>query len=325
MTVRSSEISNVCALFNELNSKQLASNVLERLVQRCMLLDCNASTDEILDSAVNAGLIERSGSAYRLTDIGYRLGKKQGTTSPNTTDGAKSFLAKKIYLNPNAGPCFCSDILLSLRVDTSLGTFVLDRDENETREQVDWLKTLSEIGLIEVDADMAKVVVTHLGIVNEALRWIREKASPDSDESAAERTKIGQIAETHAVQHEKRRLRRYGFPELASLVKQISIVDRSAGYDVQSFQGTGKHPDNEIFIEVKGTRKSEVQFIWSRNERRVARKMRRKYWIYCFTRIDLQSESARGPHRINDPIVRLEQGSYLIESLAVSILMKSTA
>ena len=64
------------------------------------------------------------------------------------------------------------------------------------------------------------------------------------------------------------------------LVQQISKIDKSAGYDIASFRGVGKNPDSKILIEVKGTRESNLRFIWSYNERRVAAAEKHRYWIW---------------------------------------------
>jgi len=103
------------------------------------------------------------------------------------------------------------------------------------------------------------------------------------------------------------------------LVQHISLVDKSAGYDILSYRGTGKTPHTPIFIEVKGTTKQEVEFIWSRNERFVATRQRRRYWIYAFTNVETEIESAVGPIRINDPIVSLVRRMYYLDPIDVQV------
>jgi hypothetical protein len=135
----------------------------------------------------------------------------------------------------------------------------------------------------------------------------------------SDREMVGEIAETCAVTYEKNRLTKRGYPELSMLVQQISLVDRSAGYDILSYSGIDKKPESPIFIEVKGTKNHKINFIWSRNERLVARRERSSYWIYAFTKVEIDKNSAKGPTRIKNPIVNLERLGYNTEALDVHI------
>ena len=90
---------------------------------------------------------------------------------------------------------------------------------------------------------------------------------------------------------EKNRLSDLGLKEFCPLIQQISLVDKSAGYDLASFRGTGKHPENRIYIEVKGTKRNYVDFIWTRNEKLVAGQLKKKYWLYVYTNVDTQHET----------------------------------
>jgi len=83
------------------------------------------------------------------------------------------------------------------------------------------------------------------------------------------------LAEDYIVTLERTRLRSLGIPELAQAVRRVSDEDVTAGFDVLSFDGSGKRR----FIEVKSSMGSRNWFVWSRNEYRCAHDRRHAYWI----------------------------------------------
>jgi len=105
-----------------------------------------------------------------------------------------------------------------------------------------------------------------------------------------------------------------GYEELSKLVQRISLIDSSAGYDIVSFSGKGKFPESKRYIEVKGTQANNIQFIWSRNERKVAERLKNKYWLYCYTEVDINRKTAVGPYKINNPKYRLTNSKFESES-----------
>jgi hypothetical protein len=74
-----------------------------------------------------------------------------------------------------------------------------------------------------------------------------------------------------------------------------------------------------MFVEVKGTVRSEVDFFWTRNERCVAAEKGPDYWIYAFTHVDLSTTSAKGPSRIRNPFKDLEAKGYEVQPLDVRV------
>ena len=74
-----------------------------------------------------------------------------------------------------------------------------------------------------------------------------------------------------------------------------------------SFQGSGVYPAKKRYIEVKGTVKSNYQFIFTKNERIVALDKGPQYWIYCFKNVKTELSSDKGPLLICNPIVKLKK------------------
>jgi len=322
MQTRPDDLANLCAIYKELGLKRIARADLERYFQRIMPLDSDLSYSVVLADAVSLGLIRVDEGMCVITDKGQRLSKKQQRCSNRISEQGREFMLKRIFLDPSSSGDKCADFLMRFKADTKRRTFVFYREEPEQSEDTQWLKTLGRVGLIHVDAQVAVVNRWHLGVFNEFLRQVRGVSCYTGAGSLREREKIGAIAEGHAMKYEGWRLSRLGRRELCPLIQQISLVDMSAGYDIASFCGRGKEPEESIYIEVKGTKKSEVDLIWTRNERRVAAHMRNKYWLYIYTEVSIRDGKAKGPIRVKDPIKKLEQGGYLLEPVDVRVTQR---
>jgi hypothetical protein len=204
-------------------------------------------------------------------------------------------------------------------VDSIRGTFVYDRVEDESPDNLLWMQLLESVGFIDVTAEIALVRPYHLEYMNEFLHKIRSTTLSTEKEARNYQKEVGDIAEQKAVEYEKKRLILAGYSELVCLVQRISLIDWTAGFDIVSCLGLGKKPEIPIYIEVKGTRKSEVCFLWSQNERTVAERMKGDYWIYVYTDIDLRTKNAKGPIRIRNPYQRLERLGYALKPLDVYV------
>ena len=224
-----------------------------------------------------------------------------------------------IYLNPHASRANCAALLTAFRPDAEANTFVYDREPDETAETQRWLMILSRVGVIQPIGTKVLVHRKYLARVNEILAELRGCAMEPPTQDWAERRDVGDVAEELAIEYEKRRFQAEGFQDLIPLLRHISPIDQSAGYDVMSCRCTGRNPESPIHIEVKGTRNTQVRFIWTRNERRVAESKRADYWIYSFTEVDVERRVATGPHRIRDPIRRLRLPTYNVEPVDLQV------
>lgn len=80
------------------------------------------------------------------------------------------------------------------------------------------------------------------------------------------------------VDHERRSLTESGRPDLAEMVRHVSVVEGdSAGYDVRSFT-----PDGQVkYVEVKTTRGApQTPFYMSANEVEFSKKHLYTYYLY---------------------------------------------
>lgn len=319
MIVKPNELANLCSIFSSLRIKKISVEDLNRFTRSSMLIDSYANVDGIIGEAMNSGLVNLESGNYCISKIGQQLGKRQGEPGYQITDKARDCFINSVLLNVNSNQWCCGEFLLKFHVDTVLETFVYDRHINESDSDTKWLMILSDVGLIRVDQDKATIENRYLDNVNNLFIGIRNPDNMDVFDTYNERNKVGDLAEDLAFKYEKDRLTSKGFPTLAVLVQQISKIDKSAGYDILSFRGVGKDPDSKILIEVKGTRESNLRFIWSYNERRVAASETHHYWIYVYTNVDLNSKSADGPIVIKNPNSNLTKLGYISVPLDVYV------
>ncbi len=91
---------------------------------------------------------------------------------------------------------------------------------------------------------------------------------------------LGDLAEAIILEYERKRLKELGYLPESECVKSIGKKRVNAGFDIESFDGESRGMQHDRFIEVKGSGKKSLRFIWSKNEIEVAKKLGKKYWIY---------------------------------------------
>ena len=132
------------------------------------------------------------------------------------------------------------------------------------------------------------------------------------EKSLMENRRLGAQAENVVVEFEKQRLKELGKMAQAELVKRISTVDVSAGYDVESFDGITDEIFPNRFIEVKATQGNEIRFYWSNNEMRVAKKKKDTYWIYMLVNFKEDKPQESIPIIIQNPEHCIKKNNCLI-------------
>jgi len=319
VNVKPDEIANVCAIYAMLRTDRIARQTLESYVTRSLLIDSRATIEQIINECVTYKLLERAEKNFILTARGRELSKKQQGTQSQLRDSARDYLLRSVYLDARVMNASCRAFLLSFRVDVAQSTFVYDRASAAGVEVGQWLRVLYRLGFLEVNQRFATIRKEYLEVFNTFLARAREDLDTLLEIVTAETDEVGNFAEDRAVQYEIRRLSDLGQSDLALLVQRISGIDRSAGYDVISCRGTGRQPEQAVYIEVKGTRRPEICFLWTRNERNVASRIRKNYWIYVFNNVDLLKQSCHGPIRINDPWARLAALGYKVEAMDVYV------
>lgn len=91
---------------------------------------------------------------------------------------------------------------------------------------------------------------------------------------------VGQLGEMLALEYEKERLIKEGYPDLAAKVRRVSIVSDAYGYDIESYELIGLKME-KVYLEVKTTtNKLDVDFPVSRNEVEESNKKKGRYCIF---------------------------------------------
>ena len=110
----------------------------------------------------------------------------------------------------------------------------------------------------------------------------------------AENKEIGELGEQLAIEKEKERLEKEGRIDLAYDIKQVSVTDVYAGFDLKSYNDKNSQlAKHDRVIEVKSTRSSSPRFYWSSNEVKKAKSIRKNYWIYLWTSVESENRQLR--------------------------------
>jgi hypothetical protein len=319
MSVRPEDIANLCTLFSTSGKRTISLPQLRIEVFNAMPIDTNANAKQIIEEARKLGLIALRGNIFHITKLGREIGNKQMNIRTTLSENAKMTFIEKLYLNESDIHLDCASFLTYFRPDVEERTFIYDRDSNETADTQKWLLILSCLGVVHCTETKVFIETKYLDRVNRILAKSRECEENVVYIDWQERQNVGKVAEELAIEYEIDRLQSKGMNELVPLIRHISLVDKSAGYDVMSCRCTGVDPESPIYIEVKGTCDTIMKFIWSRNERRVASKMKANYWIYCYTEVNVDQHTAKGPYRIRNPINNLKAPKYQVEAIDLYI------
>ncbi len=132
-----------------------------------------------------------------------------------------------------------------------------------------------------------------------------------------EARRIGALGESQVIEHEQRNLNINGRSDLSKKVRQVSIENVAAGYDILSFDNQG----NEKYIEVKASKSTYVGFDLTINELNVARKLGTAYWIYRITNVEGSMPKIT---QIQDPAALIKNGDLLTRPASFSVSLGET-
>ena len=116
-----------------------------------------------------------------------------------------------------------------------------------------------------------------------------------------QKQKQGDEGELFVIGYEQKRI---NDPKLSSIIKRISEIDVSAGYDIISFNNLDSQKYDR-FIEVK-TFKGEPHFYWSKNEIEKSDELLDKYYIYLVD-YNMINKPNYAPIIINNPSKTIKQ------------------
>ena len=315
------EIANLCFIFVYYKQSKFVYKELREIFSKNRILNLTQSFDDIIQICARLHLITLKNGLIEINEGGSKLGYIHKSLRPNIELKVKEYFIKEIIFNLRLNEYCAAAFINKFKVDTLRKTFTYERQDVDSFEETNWLINLHNLGLIEIEDNTVFVKHEYLEITNILLRNYRYKDEAIDDDQEL-RNKVGEFAELRAIDFEMDRLKKNGFEELSKLVQRISIVDKYAGYDILSFIGKGKFPEQNIFIEAKGTVDDKIKFIWTENERFVAKDLKNKYYIYSYWNVNLSSSTFSGPHIIKNPYTTLNEFEYSIEPTKLRIEKK---
>jgi len=258
-----------------------------------------------------AGFLSVSKGTATLTETGKEFLKLNPASSYELTDAQKQFVAERMIL---LGPWHSQarDLFLNFSPNYSKVTYEFVTFDNPLplryRSAVHLLLKLGV--LLEVD-DVLTVAPEYVASVRQLLSNRHGTTEEDLAEALQENRKLSAQAEEAVLEYERKRLRALGRDAEASLVRRISQLDIGAGYDIESYNGDKPLFDYDRFIEVKASQSHDLRFYWTANERRVAKKLSSRYWIYFVGNFRSNQADRIAPVMIQDPAARLPDISQL--------------
>ncbi len=307
MEITPLEIANICSIFISYKSSKISRKDLLRYQSLCLPIDANNSPESILNYTVQSGILTEANGYVYSTDISKNLGKVHNKPNYCLSSKTKDHFIKNIILNSTLQSLGFVSCIENFQPKSDFGTYCYLRTYNESYKLLNWLKALNYLNLTYCSNQFVLINKDYLQILSHFLYRVRNTQSSPSGKCEDQKTITGERAELLAMEFEKFRLIKNGFPELANAIERLSLIDNYLGYDILSYQGNGKNPTKRRYIEVKGTEKNKYQFIFTRNERIVATKKGSKYWIYCFKNVKSASLENARPLLICNPISKLNK------------------
>jgi len=136
------------------------------------------------------------------------------------------------------------------------------------------------------------------------------------EESLKQSKKISILAEDAILKYEKKRLKLLQCDAEAEIVRRISTLNVSAGYDIESFDGRKDFFDYDRFIEVKASQKDNIYFYWSINEYNIAKKKSDRYWIYFIPNFKGNNLKEVTPIMIQNPVKKIRKANQFRVSIS---------
>lgn len=269
----------------------------------------------------HAKLVSVNKNRVRLTELGKEFLRCNPDSVYEITEKQKGFVAEHLILT---GPwqSRARAFFLCFSPNYYKITYELDVEDNRLPMSHNWiLHLLLRLGVLLRTDDQLIVEPKYVPLVRK-LRADKTKLSQEELDGALQlHRKVAEQAEDAVVEYERERLRSIGRNLEASLVRRVSQLDATAGYDIESFDGDKPLVDYDRFIEVKTSYENKLRFFWSANECRVAEEKGEKYWIYFVGGFYGTHTGQISPIMIRHPTKRLEEmrevnirvATYLIE------------
>jgi hypothetical protein len=290
------------------SSEQLKSCSANLVIDTCSLVVYGGQPvnyKRILSLCSYAGLISYKKGHVKLTELGILFLSKNPTGTYEITNEQKRFISENLILS---GPWMsrARDIFLNFVPNYKKVTFEFDSVNNPLPKRFNAiLYLLMTLSVIEDLKGLYTVTPNYVSKVVSLRAEIEIKTEEQLIEMLEANRKLSDHAEDSVVEYERSRLIKLGRNAEADLVRKISKLNVSAGYDIESFDGDKPQLEYNRFIEVKASQNKEIRFFWTYNELKTAEKLGDRYWIYFIGNFTQSDHNLPSPIMIRNPALRI--------------------
>jgi hypothetical protein len=308
MIINLNEINRVLLSIKDLASDNtpVRHSLLVRYLEGEVVLGRNPDFDLVLETLERLGLIRRSRGRIQATEFGTEVILENTEHVYELRAAQRRLLIRKCYLD-GALRREMKRLAKKFSVDQRSGRISWSPMDSEPIEDLEWLiEHLTQLGVLEQSKELLIVRGSYKAAILQFMDESADFTEKQLEDHLRDKRLSGEIAEAFAVQFEIGRLAAAGHTVEAACVNRISKRRVNAGFDITSFDGKSRRLAYDRFIEVKGSGKPTVSFIWTPNEMRRAQELRGRYWIYFIGGVDRNNSAVtREPILIQDPHVTL--------------------
>ncbi len=298
------EINRLLLAISELSGYKNTAVPESAVIRQCkniVLMGSLPDHIDTIDFCIKLKIIRHEKNRLKVEFLGRKLLDANPSKNYEFTENQKNLVAKEFILHKE----FLKDIskiIISFNANEELGTFVWSQSDGIPIEgNRDLLNLMIQLGILEKDGFLLLVNQKYVSVIAN-LRGLEILSLKKLRQILDKKIEVGNIAEDLMVIYERKRLESIGAIEESKLVKKISNLDVSAGYDILSFDAKSPDLKYDRFIEAKGSSNNLISFDWSNNEMKVAKNLGPKYWIYFLGGInDKKKSSEDKPFLIQDP------------------------
>ncbi len=213
--------------------------------------------------------------------------KEEFWSTVKVLEDFKKMLEQFSEYNSNA------DMKKVIKIKTSSGKIIITTSDDKLFADRFTAGYLEEIGIFERkdeknnktgDIETTLYCKNYVNEISKLKNNVTELSEEELAKRLAENKEIGNEGEKKVIEVEKEKFREEGRIDLSMTIKQESVTNAYAGYDIKSYHDkNSKLIEYDKLIEVKTTRSASPRFFWSSNEIKVAQREGEKYWIYLWT------------------------------------------
>lgn len=304
------DVNRVLLALETLEAKKLRTprHLLLRYLAGEVVYGQNPPFEPILDFVKTVAVVSERLNGLGLTDLGRELLAQNADKTYELRPTQCALLLRKCYLD---GPfrSLTKTLLGKFVINPNDGRLTWSSIDSEPLGEAEWIGNhFVQLGVVQRNGPVLVAARTY----NDVLIRFNEEADfteAQFRQVLKDHKLVGNIAESFVAQWEKSRLKRAGHTVEATCVARISKLRVNAGYDINSYDGASPSLAHDRFIEVKGSGKTTVRFVWTQGEMQKASVLGSRYWIYFVGGIERRKRLVkREPVLIRNPRQTLTAG-----------------